>query len=104
MSERQRLPNRRPAESFNIEVAGLHYTVTVGMVTGKPVEVFISNHKAGNASDVAARDVGIRVSLLLQYGCAIEMIAHAISRNGDGSASSVVGAMIDEIIAGRERR
>jgi hypothetical protein len=27
---RQRLPNRRPAETFNLELAGLNYKVTVG--------------------------------------------------------------------------
>jgi hypothetical protein len=99
MTERARLPNRRPAETFDLEVAGLRYKVTVGFLDGRPVEVFISNHKAGNASDVAARDAGILLSLLLQYGCPIEVIAKALSRNSDGSASGVVGAVVDRIMA-----
>jgi hypothetical protein len=37
--------------------------------TGAPAELSISSHKPGNASDVAARDAGILVSLLLQFGC-----------------------------------
>jgi Protein of unknown function (DUF1254) len=44
---------------------------------GALAEIFVSNHKAGNASDVAARDAGILISLLLQHGCPIQTIASA---------------------------
>jgi hypothetical protein len=101
MSERRRLPNRRNSETFDIEVAGLHYKATVSrFADGGLAEVFVSNHKAGNASDVAARDAGILVSLCLQYGCDAATIAHALSRNSDGTASGVIGAVLDKI-AGR---
>jgi hypothetical protein len=97
---RRRLENRRLAETFDLEVAGLRYKVTIGFFTdGAPAEVFLSNHRAGNASDIAARDAGILVSLCLQHNCAVETIARALSRNSDGSASGVVGAVLD-IIAG----
>jgi len=99
---RRRLPNRRLDQAFEIEVAGLHYKVTVGYFPdGDLAEVFVSNHKAGNASDVAARDAGILVSLCLQYGCSVETIARALSRNTDGSASGVIGAVLDKIAEGR---
>jgi hypothetical protein len=97
---RRRLENRRLAETFDLEVAGLRYKVTIGFFAdGAPAEVFLSNHRAGNASDIAARDAGILVSLCLQHNCAVETIARALSRNSDGSASGVVGAVLD-IIAG----
>jgi hypothetical protein len=97
---RRRLENRRLAETFDLEVAGLRYKVTIGFFPdGAPAEVFLSNHRAGNASDIAARDAGILVSLCLQHNCAVETIARALSRNSDGSASGVVGAVLD-IIAG----
>ena len=67
---------------------------------GSPAEIFLSNHKAGNASDVAARDAGILVSLCLQHGCKAETIAHAISRNSDGSASGIIGLVLAQVIAG----
>jgi hypothetical protein len=35
MTERRRLPNRRRAETFNIEVGGLRYTVTVAIAEGE---------------------------------------------------------------------
>jgi hypothetical protein len=99
MTSRQRLPNRRLGETFELEVAGLHYKCTVGRFpNGDPSEVFVSNHKVGNASDVAARDAGILVSLCLQHGCSVETIARAMSRNADGSASGVIGAVLDRII------
>jgi hypothetical protein len=99
MADRNRLPNRRLSETFNVEVAGLRYKATISRFPdgGGIAEVFVSNHKAGNASDVAARDAGILVSLLLQHGCPIETIAHALSRNSDGTASGVIGAVLDKI-------
>jgi hypothetical protein len=97
---RARLPNRRASISFDIEIAGLKYKATVSYFSdGTPAEVFVSNHKAGNASDVAARDAGILVSLCLQHGCSVETIARALSRNADGSASGVIGAVLDKIAA-----
>jgi hypothetical protein len=47
--------------------------------------------------DVVARDAGILISLLLQHGCAIGVIANAISRDADGSPSGVIGAVLDLI-------
>jgi hypothetical protein len=99
MSARTRLPNRRSSETFDLEFHGMKYMVTAGRFPdGSPCEVFISNHKAGNASDVAARDAGILLSLLLQHGCPIETISRAVSRNTDGSASGVIGAVLDRIM------
>jgi len=102
MTARLRLPNRRPCETFDIEIAGLRYKVTVSYFPdGSLSECFISNHKHGNASDVAARDAGILLSLCLQFGCPVETIARALSRNTNGTASGVIGAVLDKIIAGK---
>jgi hypothetical protein len=101
---RRRLPNRRNSTSFDIEIAGLKYKTTISRFPdGSLAEVFVSNHKAGNASDVAARDAGILVSLLLQHGCPVETISRALSRNSDGSASGVVAAVLDRILAEEKR-
>jgi hypothetical protein len=96
---RQHLPNRRPSETFDVEVAALHYTATVSrFADGSVAEIFVANHKRGNASDVAARDAGILISLCLQHGCPIGTITRAVSRNSDGSAASVVGAVLDKVL------
>jgi hypothetical protein len=98
-AERERLRNRRGSETFSLEHAGLKYTVTISRFDdGRVAEAFIGNHKRGNASDIAARDVGILLSLLLQHDCPLAVIAHALSRNGDGSASGVIGAVLDKIM------
>jgi hypothetical protein len=104
MTTRQRLPNRRLARTFDLEFVGLRYKVTAGYFpdSGALAEIFVSNHKAGNAADVAARDAGILLSLCLQHGCSAETIARALSRNGDGSASGVIGAAIDHILVDDE--
>jgi hypothetical protein len=44
-------------------------------------------------------------ALLLQHGCDLATIAHAISRNSDATASGVIGAVLDKILlAEREGR
>ena len=98
MSARARLPNRRPCESFELEVGGLRYKVTAGYFPdGSLAEIFVSNHKVGNASDIAARDGGILVSLCLQHGVPLQTIKRALTRNADGSASGVIAAALDPI-------
>jgi hypothetical protein len=99
MTARRRLPNRRLARTFDLEFVGLRYKVTAGYFPDDSLaEIFVSNHKAGNAADVAARDAGILLSLCLQHGCSASTIARALSRNGGGSASGVIGAALDRIV------
>lgn len=101
-AQRKRLANRRGCQTLDIEIAGLRYKVSVGYFPdGSLAECFVSNHKAGNASDVAVRDAGILLSLCLQFNCLVETIAHALSRNTDGSASGVIGAVLDKIMGRR---
>jgi len=99
MTVRERLPQRRASLTLNAEHAGLRYVVTISRYPdGRPAECFIQNGKLTSAADIAARDSGILLSLLFQFGCPIETIAHAVTRNGDGSAEGVVGAMLDKIM------
>jgi hypothetical protein len=98
ITERKRLPNRRNSETVNLEHNGLRYTISFSrFADGRISEVFVQNHKAGNASDVAVRDAGILLSFCLQYGCPIDTICRALSRNADGSASGVMAAVLDAI-------
>jgi hypothetical protein len=95
---RERLANRRASEVLELEHNSLRYTVTFSrFADGRIGEVFIQNHKCGNASDVAVRDAGILLSFCLQYGCPIETISRALSRNSDGSASGALAAVLDRI-------
>jgi hypothetical protein len=95
---RERLPQRRASLTFNLEHEGLRYVVTISNFSdGRTAECFV-HHKRSSAADIAARDSGILLSLLFQFGCPVETIAHAVTRNGDGSASGVVGAILDTIV------
>ena len=96
---REGLANRRGCETFDIEIAGLSYKVSIGRFPrGGLAEVFISNHRSNSSADVAARDCGILMSLLLQLGYPADTIAHSLSRNTDGSASGVAAAVLDKIV------
>jgi hypothetical protein len=97
-SSRQRLPNRRRAETFEIEVAGLRYTATLGrFVDGRVGEIFLQNHKPGSQSDANARDAAVAASLALQYGCPLDVLQKALLRDPRGQPSTPLGAAIDTI-------
>jgi hypothetical protein len=63
---RERLPNRRTGETFELEVGGVRYTCTVGRFPdGRVGEILLSNHKANSAADTNARDSAIVCSIAL---------------------------------------
>lgn len=81
------------------QVAHLSYKVSIGhFPNGDLAEVSISNHRSNSSADVAARACGIFISLLLQQGCDVSAISHALSRNCDGSATGVAAAVLDKIL------
>jgi hypothetical protein len=100
---RQRLPNRRANETFQIEVAGLCYTCTVGRYQGGSIgELFLSNHKTNSAADTNARDAAIAFSIAVQHGADPELIRKALCRDSHGRASGPLGAALDFLAAGHD--
>ena len=98
MSTRQRLPDRRVAEFFTLECAGLKYTCTIGRYTDGTIgEVFLNNHKSNSASDANARDAAIVASLALQHGVPLETIRKALLRDSHGRPSTPLGCALDAI-------
>ena len=98
MTNRERLPDRRHCENFQIEVPNLKHqiVVTVGFYPdGRLAEVFVSDVKAGSTTDAVMRDAAVLLSIALQYQVPLNVIANAITRNLDGSPSSAVGVLID---------
>lgn len=96
------LPQRRYSETFNLSFASEKYQVTVGFYdNGAPGEVFINRirdkaaAKLGEQLECVCRDSAILLSLALQHGVSVETIKHAITRNGAGEPSTIVGAIID---------
>ena len=97
-SHRERLPDRRIAETFCFEVGGLRYVCTVGRYPdGRIGELFLSNHKANSAADVNARDAAIAVSIALQFGADIDTIRKTLCRDSHGRPSGPLAAALDAI-------
>lgn len=107
MSDRRRLPDRRIAETFDMRFGTQKtvFTVTVGYydrTRQKIGEVFIAGTKAGSEMDAIARDGAVLLSLALQHGVPLETIRHAITRNQQGVADTIIGAVIDRISSHEE--
>jgi hypothetical protein len=99
---RERLPNRRPCETFGFEHAGMKYRASIGRYgDGRLSEIFISNNKSGSDADAAAKDSAVVCSLALQYGVPVETIRHALLRDGRGQASGPLGAALDYLLVSR---
>src|SRR5262245_59256254 len=96
MTERTRLPNRRPCEHFSFQCNNLSYTASIGRFPdGRLAEIFISNSKAGSHSDSGAKDAAVIASIALQHGVPLEVIRHALLRDSRGVASSPRGVALD---------
>jgi hypothetical protein len=112
MTARATLPHRRRCETFELTHGGQNtpFQITVGYYTGPMYnanghgeytrigEVFIAGSKSGSAFDAVARDGAILLSLALQHGVALETIKHALTREGDNSPSTIVGAVVDRLM------
>jgi hypothetical protein len=97
---RERLPDRRSSETFDVDVAGRRYRVTVSRYAdGRLGEIFISNNKAGSDSDTAARDSAIVCSIALQFGADVETIRKALCRDARGTAGGPLGVALDLLAA-----
>jgi ribonucleoside-diphosphate reductase alpha chain len=99
MTSRQRLPNRRPSISFELEIGGLKYTATVSRFDdGRIGELFLNNHKSNSAADTNARDSAIVFSFAVQHGADPHAIRRALCRDGNGKASGPLGAVLDLLL------
>lgn len=93
---REKLPNRRPAETFEFDHNGIEYRATLGFFDdGRWGEVFLATRKDGTDLDVAARDESVLLSLLLQHGASFKNLRKSMTREPDGSASSPIGKLLD---------
>lgn len=103
MSARTPLPPRRETETITFDHAMSRGGKTQSYIVsysrtpqGHIGEVFINtNQKAGSESDVNANDAAVAVSIALQYGVPLEVIADAMRRNPDGSPMSALAHALD---------
>jgi hypothetical protein len=99
---RQRLPNRRPSETRELDVDGITFTASVGFgVDGKPAEIFLSGAKDGSGMAAILNDAAVIISLALQHGISAAALAKSVARVPDVldgpavRAASVIGAALD---------
>jgi hypothetical protein len=83
----------------DFEHDGFQYTAGLGFFeTGELGEIFINvPGRSGTAIEVVARDAAILASIAFQHGASSEVIRRALTRNGNGSASGPLGALLDLI-------
>lgn len=97
---RELLPNRRLGETFELQHGGKAavFQVTLGRFPdGRVGEVFINGGKSGTEVEANVRDTAILVSLALQHGVPVATMASAITREGDGSPSTIIGVVLDRL-------
>jgi hypothetical protein len=95
---RNRLPNRRPAETIAFERDNLNYHMSIGLYPdGRVGEIFLNAAHANSLLDVMAHDAAIAVSLALQYGASLDELRHAMKRDSRGQPSSPIGEALDRI-------
>jgi hypothetical protein len=101
MTVRRPMPQRRRSETFKIRHGGQNaaYHITAGYYHphGEIGEVFISTNSVGSALDAMARDLAILMSLALQHGCSMRTMRAALTREADGTPSTIAGAVADLI-------
>ena len=93
---RRTLPQRRASETFTLRFWNQNFTITIGRFPDGVIgEVFIDGGKTGQDVQSTARDAAVALSLALQYGAPLEAIRHAVTRNSNGEAASILGATVD---------
>jgi hypothetical protein len=95
---RERLPNKRRAETLTFERDGARFEMTTGFYPDNRVgEVFLNADRANSLLDFLMSDAAILASLALQYGAPLDEIRHALKRDVRGEAASPIGAALDRI-------
>lgn len=95
---RQRLPNRRGSVTFTLQAGGLSFTTTARrFADGSLAEVFLQNYKADSMAGFMASDAAIAASLALQFGCPLDTLPKALSRDARGNATGPLGVALDMI-------
>lgn len=107
MSNRRRLPNRRPQLTEHVRAGSATYVVSIGLdpKASDPAEVqrevFIGGPKGGSEMAFVLSDAGVLISLARQYGIPTTVLAHSMSRvpswaeEGATEPASPIGAALD---------
>jgi hypothetical protein len=96
MTARARLPNRRPSETLDFEHGGHWFTLSLSRFPGGCIaELFLSSSLVGSPVEALARDAAVTASLAFQYGCPLEVLRGALTRDHAGGPATPLGAALD---------
>jgi hypothetical protein len=97
---RIRLPDRRAAETIQIEHNGTRFILTIGFYPdGRPGEVFTHGIRTGSSLDALLADACVVVSCLIQHGVVPRDLAASMGRLGSTEPASIIGAVVDLVAA-----
>jgi hypothetical protein len=94
-SERERLPNRRGAETIVFEHGERRWRACFGLFgDGRLAELFLD---VGRESPIAeaARESALLASLALRHGCPADTLRHALDSRDGGPLAAVLAAITD---------
>jgi hypothetical protein len=93
---RTMLPDRRAAETVELEHGGSRFAVTIGFYSdGRPGEVFVHGIRTGSSLDALLADACVVVSCLLQHAVEPRELVHSMGRLGNAEPASIIGAVLD---------
>jgi hypothetical protein len=96
MTGRERLPDRRRCSVRNFEHTDRRFSICAGFrEDGRLAEIFLSSEKPGSELEAILQDASIIASLALQFGCPLKTLRHALKKDSDGKAATILGAAID---------
>jgi hypothetical protein len=122
VANRKTLPPRRFSETLDLAFGKAVFQVSVGyfedialvpdpsiadavvlkrVIVRTPGEVFITGAKAGSEIEAIARDGAVLISIGLQHGVPLDVMAGAVTRDPQARPMTVVGAVIDQMIQRR---
>jgi hypothetical protein len=98
---RRILSQRRPVATFELHHDNQTYQISVGYFCDgnrlEPAEVFVNGAKVGSMVEAIARDAAVLLSIAMQYGVPLKVLAGAVTREGDNSAASIIGRIVDRL-------
>lgn len=97
---RERLPNRRASETFDVKHDDITYRATVSYYNdGRLGEVFVNAAKYDSGADVSVRESAISASLYLQQNGDPMVLANALPRRPNGAPSGPLAAVMDKVMS-----
>jgi hypothetical protein len=74
----------------------MKFTVCAGYYPdGRIAEIFVSSDKPGSPIEAIGRDAAVVTSLALQFGCTVETIRHALTKDHDGGPATLLGSALN---------